>query len=75
MDRVSTLTAPSLEEFAFSTDAQQGVKQQLFRTPGEQACPKLAQHGMVKARISQFQIQRLFPIDPAAHRIGGLAIR
>jgi hypothetical protein len=30
---------------------------------------------MVKAGISQFQIQRVFPIDPAAHCIGGLSIR
>jgi hypothetical protein len=30
---------------------------------------------MVKARIGQFQIQRILLVDPAAHRISGLAIR
>ena len=39
-----------------------------------QAGAKLAQHGVIEARIGQLQAEQVFPVDPAAHRVGGLPV-
>ena len=41
------------------------------RSPGAE----LAQDGGVEARVGELQRQGEFPVDPAAHGIGGLGIR
>jgi hypothetical protein len=40
----------------------------------EQACPELAQHTVVKARIRQLQAEDVLPVDAAPDRLGRLSV-
>jgi hypothetical protein len=46
----------------------------VFRLALDEACAELAQNRGVKARIGQFQGEYIFPVDAAAHGVGGLTI-
>jgi len=41
----------------------------------QQPPPELAQHRAIEPVVAEFQAQRVLPVDPAAHRLGRLAIR
>ena len=75
MRRIRPLPAPAFQERVFLSDRQQGIEQQRLRLPRDQAGTKLAQDGMVEARVGEFSPQDIFPINAAADGICGLAIR
>jgi hypothetical protein len=54
---------------------QQPLQQLLRRIIVDQPGAELAQHRGVKPRVGQLQVQRVLPVDPAADRVGGLAVR
>ena len=53
---------------------QQRVQHHLLQAVGGDPGPELGQHRMVKARIATRQAQRVLPVDPGAHRLGGLTV-
>ena len=74
MRRVGALAATHVEEAARAHLSEEGVEQQELSLPGDEPGPELAQHGMVEARLSQLEAERLFPVDAAAHRVSRLAV-
>jgi hypothetical protein len=46
----------------------------VFRFPLDETRAELAQHRRIKAGVGQLQGQRIFPVDPPAHGIRGLAV-
>jgi hypothetical protein len=74
MSGVRTLPPPCLEQLALAADLEQSREQELFGTAHNQAGTKLTQDRVVKPGIGELQIQRVLPINPTAHRIGGLPI-
>src|SRR5215471_14467877 len=75
VSRVGALTAPGFEQLALSAPLEQGIEQELLCMAGNQPCPELAEHGGVEAWIRQLQIQRVLPVDTAAHGVRRLSIR
>ena len=71
---VRALAATRFEEAAGSQLGQQGVEQELFRPPGDEPGPELAQHRVIDAGIRPLRAQGLLPVNPAAHGVGRLAI-
>ena len=53
---------------------QQRVQHHLIQAAGGDPGPELAQDRVVEARIRQVQAQRVLPVDPGAHRFGGLPV-
>src|SRR6266487_3108396 len=75
MGRVGTLFATRFEETLLAQEDQQRLKQLHLSPSYKEATAKLAEHRGVKARIIQFQRQRIFPFNPTTYCIGGLPIR
>ncbi len=75
MGRIRTRPATGFEQPRLPPALQEGLKQQLLGAPGHQAAAKLTQHRGIKARVLQGQGQQVFPVQPAAHRVGRLHIR
>ncbi len=55
MGGVGTLPPARLEETLLTAVGQQGVEEEVFVLPFHQTGTKLAQHGMIEARIGQIQ--------------------
>ena len=53
---------------------QQRVQHHLFQAAAGDTGPELAQDRVVEARIRQAKAQRVLPVDPGAHRLGGLPV-
>ena len=75
MGGIGALRPPCFEEVAFLQLPQQRLQEQVFRSPMDEARAELAQDRRIKAGIGQLQGQRIFPIDPPADGIRGLAVR
>jgi hypothetical protein len=54
---------------------QQCIEQPLFRLPRDQPGPEFARYCVVEARVDDLQTHGVFPIHPAAHGLGSLAVR
>src|SRR5215213_3044665 len=46
----------------------------MLRLVRNKAGAELRQHAEVEARVRQLEPQRIFPVNPPAHRIGGLPV-
>jgi hypothetical protein len=46
----------------------------MLRLACNKAGAELGQHAEMEARIGQLKPQRILPVNPAAHRIGGLPV-
>ena len=57
-----------------TTDLQDRLQQEILRLMVQQALTKIGQSAGVKARIIQWQRERIFPIQPSPHHLGGLAV-
>ena len=57
------------------TGRDEGIEQPLDGVMGEQALTKIVQEGEVETRVVQVQTEGIFPVDTAADRISGLAVR
>src|SRR5512143_4312132 len=75
MSRVGALPAPPSNQSESPAPVQEGVQDQELGSALDQAGTKLAQYRVIKAGISQFQAQGVFPVDAATDGVGGLAIR
>ena len=75
MGRVRPLPTTGLQPPTLPAARQQGVEQESLGRAGRQTGAKLAQHRRVEARIGQVQPEGVLPVDPAAYRVSGLAIR
>lgn len=53
---------------------EQCVEEQPFSVPFDQPLGKFTEHARIEARVSEFQSQQIFPIDPAPNGIGGLSV-
>ena len=71
MGRVCPLLAAGFDEPARSAFLEQLLQQEAFSLAREEARPKLAEHGEVKARIGQLEPQQILPIHPRTDRFGG----
>ena len=71
---VGTLPAAHLEQAELPTAHEQLLEQALLSTALDQPGAELAQHRGIKARIGQLEAKQVLPIDPGAHRLGGLSI-
>jgi hypothetical protein len=75
MGGIGALGSPCFEEVAFFQSPQQRLQEQVISSPLYETRAELAQDRGIKPGISQLQGQRIFPIDPPAHGIRGLAVR
>lgn len=75
MGGIGALLATGFEPAPLLTHLQEPIQQQGLRALIHQTHPKFGQQREVKAWISQFQPQAVFPINTLAHGIGGLAVR
>src|SRR3982751_360051 len=71
----SALPTACLQQAALTIPRQQGLAQALLEAARDQAGAELAKHGEVKPGISQFQTERILPVDPTPDRIGCLPVR
>jgi len=53
---------------------QQRVQHHLVQAAAGDPGPELAQDRVIEARIGQVKAQRVLPVDPGAHRLGGLPV-
>src|SRR4051794_33732088 len=53
---------------------EHGIQQQMLRPSGDQTGTELGQHAEVEARIGQFEAERVFPVNAAAHGISSLPV-
>ncbi len=74
MGRVGALTPALAQQAAFPQTGKQQRQQPLGLAIDEQPRAELGEHRGVKARVTQFKAQRVLPIQPSPHRIGGLPI-
>jgi hypothetical protein len=75
MGRVGPLTPAWSYPFPRPAQIQDSIEHPVLDGSLDQTCAELAQDRAVETRIRQLQCQRIFPIDPAANRLGGLPIR
>ena len=68
------MLAARLEQSLVTKARQQRIEQDWAEIPVDQPPPELAQHREVEARVGQLQAEAVFPIDPAAHRLGRLSV-
>jgi hypothetical protein len=72
--RVGAL-APALAQQAAFPQTDKHQRQQPFGLAiGDQPRAELGEHRGVEARVTQFKAQRVLPIQPSSHRVGGLPI-
>src|SRR5437868_730078 len=74
MCRVRSLSSSLFEPPSLFAQRQHCLQEAFFSSQCHQACAKLAQNGVVKSCIGQFQAQAILPIEPTAYGISGLAI-
>ena len=74
MRRVGALASTRFEPTTALAQIQQRLQEVCFGFSSEQTRAKLRKHGKIKARVGEFQAERLFPIDALAHRFGSLSI-
>ena len=74
MRRIRAHLASCLEPAALPTYHTQLVQQALLRSLGQQALPKLCEHRVVKASVTELQPQQIFPIQSRTHALGSLPL-
>jgi hypothetical protein len=62
------------QQSEFTELGQERIEEEQLGFARKQPTPKLAQHGVVKAGVSEFQAQQILPINAAADSIGGLTV-
>jgi hypothetical protein len=72
--RVGALTPALAQQAAFPQPIKQQRQQPLGLAIGEQSRAELGEHRGVKARVRQVKAQRVLPVQPCSHRVGGLPI-
>jgi len=73
--RVGALPAPPLEQLPRARPHQHRLEEQPRRRAGGETTAELAQDRGVETRVVDVQPQHVFPVEPRAHRVGGLPIR
>ena len=71
---VGALLAPRLDQATRLEALEHAVQQQVLRLPGHQAGAELGQHAEVEAGVGQLEPERVLPVDPGAHGVGGLPV-
>jgi hypothetical protein len=74
MRAVGALLAARFDQPASLEALEHGVQQQMLRLAGDKAGPELGERAEVEPGISQFEPQRILPVDPGAHSVGGLPV-
>ncbi len=75
MRRVGALAASGVDQVTVAAPREQRIEQERLRRVCDAARAKFAEDRRIESRVRQFQAQHICPIDAAAHRIRGLAIR
>jgi len=73
--RVGALPTPRLEQLPRARPCQHRLEEQPLRRTCGEAAPERAQDRGVAARVGELQPQHVLPVEPRAHRVGGLAVR
>ena len=71
---VGALAPAPVQQATFPQPIKHERQQPLGLAIGEQPRPELGKHRGVKARVRQVKAQRVLPIQPCPHRVGGLPI-
>ena len=71
---IRALLATSLQQAALLQPRQQRFQQERPGIAVDETGAELAQHRRIAARIGELQAQGVFPVDPGANRLGGLAV-
>lgn len=71
---ISSLAAFGLDQSLRFEQQEHLFKDTLFGTSSKQAGAKVAEHGGIKAGVSQFEGQGILPVNARTHRVGGLAV-
>ena len=71
---VGTLLAAGFEQSEFHQAVQQHLEGHALQPVVDQAGAKLRQDREIEAGVGQLKAQRVLPVDPPAHRVGGLAV-
>jgi len=66
---------PAIQPPTFSAALQEQIQQTLPSISRNQTRAKFGKHGMVKAKIGQFQAERVLPSQPITHGQSLLPIR
>jgi hypothetical protein len=75
MGRIGALAPTRFQQPLRFKLVEHRLKEELLSSLGQQARPKLAQDREIKARISQLQVDRVFPVQAHPHRFCRLAVR
>ena len=65
---------PGLHQTTLAESLQHAVEQELLGGTSNQSAPELREDGEVEPGVRQLQGERVLPVDPSAHGVGGLAI-
>ncbi|GGL60238.1 hypothetical protein GCM10014719_71680 [Planomonospora parontospora subsp. antibiotica] len=74
MRGIGPLTPAAPQKAQLTQPLQEQLKDVFLLAVRDQAGAKAAEHREVEPRIGQLQAQRVLPLDPAPHRVGGLPI-
>ncbi len=71
---VGALRATGLHQPARLEPLQHAVEEEVLGAAGHAAGAELGEHAEVEPRVGQLEPERVLPVDPGAHRVGGLAV-
>ena len=72
--RVTALPSTGLQQAARLGDGQDRIEEPALRAVCEEPRAELAEHGVIKADVGELQAEHVLPVDPGAHRVGGLPV-
>jgi hypothetical protein len=75
MGRVGALPSSGFQPSTLPAPLQEQIQQTLFGMALNETGAKLGEYRMVKPWVSQFQAEGVFPSQPIANGVSGLAIR
>jgi len=71
---VGALAPAPVQQATLPQPIKQERQQPLSLAIGEQPRAELGEHRGIEARIIQVEAQRVLPVQPCSHRVGGLAV-
>jgi len=72
--QISALPTSGFDHSEFRESGQQQVQDLLLQPVIDEPLSKCRQHCVIESRISEFQAQGVFPVDPTPYGVSGLPI-
>jgi hypothetical protein len=71
---VGALAPAPVQQATFPQPIKHERQQPLGLAIGEQPRPELGEHRGIEARVTKVEAQRVLPVQPCSHRVGGLPV-